>query len=668
MISHRLVRSSRWLTLSVALVAALAPVWSAAAEVSWPIIRVDGTTVWVWGRAHRMGGNGLPESIVSQGRELLAGPVVWRVNDEAGPVAGECRFDATADDHVAWEARGRFPAVDYRCRGVAEPDGMLRFDVEFVPREPLRPLSLRLEMPIRRDQATLLHFFPPLYEYPQITWTRIGRPNSLARPAGWHSPFTPFVWLGSEERGLQWFCESDEGWRPAEAGAALQIVETDGAAVLRVHLIDSPVVLDGPFRLTFGLMAGPVKPHPATFRQGRFGYRHWGTYDMAETVPAEGPPPASRLEQLKANGVRFIGLHEEWTDFEGMPRPSRPEDLRRLVEAVHRHGMGLVLYHSLAMPDIVPEFATMSDEYLCEPRSAHYVHPREPAQHAYTACPRSGWADRLADGVARLFDDYGIDGVYLDGPASLMWCANERHGCGYVAPDGTRRPTYAIFATRELMRRLDRIRRNRPRPTLIVAHMSGMVTLPTLSFADVLLTGEQWWTAARLDEAPDFRLPLAAFRAECMGHPHGLPTHFIGYPPLGGEWARTMTGLHHAASPWCPGATEMWRLYDAFDADGAQWRPYWHEHPVAAADCAEVRVSAFVHPGRRALLAVGNTGRADVTTQLRLDEAAVGPGWAARDALTGDTIPRDDGRLAIGLAAESLRWIWLEAIPEERNR
>ena len=522
----------------------------AAVPRPWTPVMVDGSMVQVWGRSHEIGAAGLPVKIVSNKAELLSGPVAFEIDEKLADVQASCRFAEGSPERVTWQSRGRMGDFDYVCDGLAEFDGMLRFDVALAPRGSVSLRRLSLSIPLHREQATLLQFYPPLYDFPKMTWFKPERPNSIARPAKWSCRFTPFVWLGNEDRGLQWFCESDEGWKSDRPESVIELVEAGEEVVLRIHFLDATTTLDRPFRVTFGLMAGPVKPGPTTFAPPNLRYSHWASYAMADPLPGSNPP-TTRLDQLKSMGVKFAGMHEEWTDFEGMPRVTQPEKLRRLVEEAHRRDMGIVLYHSMLMPDIAPEFATMAEECRCEPAGAYYVHSREPKQLDYPVCYRSRWSGLFVEGIEQLFKEYHIDGLYLDGAASPIHCANARHGCGYVDANGQRRPTFTIFATREQMKRLRAVCDAQNRPTIIVAHMSAMVTLPTLSFADVLLTGEQYWKAAA-----DFRPPLEFFRTECMGHPHGLPTHFIGYPPLNGPWAATMTGLHSVRAH---GSQATWR-------------------------------------------------------------------------------------------------------------
>lgn len=619
---------------------------------AWQPIAVRGREARVWGRDYRLDEIGLPAQITSAGEPLLARPASLDIVADGQAV----RWTRTSGHWTrasSTSARYAFSAdstgLTLKVAGLIEPDGMWRFDLDLTPKHPISLDRLCLVIPLDPARAGLMHWYPLPRNWPNVTFFDRAFQNSGARPREWESPFTPFVWIGDEERGLEWFCESDESWRPE--GSALTVRKAEGAVVFTAHVIERPIELSEPYRLTFGLQAGPVKPKSPLVVQGDVGYSHWATYENTD---------AARLEVLKGQGMKFVGMHEDWTDLQGMPRVTAPEKLRRLADDVHRAGMGLVLYHSLALPDIAPEFGALADDALCEPRTANYVHSRQPDQRDYPVCHRSAYPAIWAEGIAGLFKDYGIDGLYLDGAACPIPCANQRHGCGYTDAQGKLHPTYPIFGARETMKRLRTICESQSRPTLIVAHMSSIITLPSLSFADVLLTGEQYWKSPE-----DYRPPIEFFRAECMGHNHGIPTHFIGYPPLNGDYARTMIGLHNAPSPWCPGGVDMWRIYKEFDADGARLTPYWTAKPLADGDVPDALVTGLIHPDGRALLAVGNLRQSRRAVTITLG-AEVGRFRSAKDPLTGAKFDIVSGRIKLDLGPEALQWILLDAgLPEE---
>ena len=156
---------------------------------------------------------------------------------------------------------------------------MIRVDLEWSPRgDNVTVEELLLEMPIRPEHARYLYHFPG-------QWGSVA--NSGFLPAdGWSHAFKPFVWLGDEDRGLAWFCESDENWSPADPNRALTIDARDDRVVFCCHLIERPTVLAGPLKYTFGFQATPVKNPEKTVWDYRI--THSGNYGL-ERQPAQGP-------------------------------------------------------------------------------------------------------------------------------------------------------------------------------------------------------------------------------------------------------------------------------------------------------------------------------------------------------------------------------------------
>ena len=129
------------------------------------------------------------------------------------------------------------------------------------------------------------------------------------------------------------------------------------------------------------------------------------------------------LDRLHAHGIRLIQVHEEWNDsqrlFGGHKLTAlNPTGFRRFVEMVHRRGMKLLVYVSTGYfdrkdPDFRPEWATQTDLREIYFRYAH-CSPDSP-----------GWRAYFLGHLLRIFDDFGVDGLYND--------------LGYVQP-GSRDP------------------------------------------------------------------------------------------------------------------------------------------------------------------------------------------------------------------------------------
>ena len=101
--------------------------------------------------------------------------------------------------------------------------------------------------------------------------------------------------------------------------------------------------------------------------------------------------------------------------------------------------------------------------------------------------------DAWIHALARRLDEYGDDGVYLDGTGYIVPCRNRLHGCGYRGRDGKVHRTYPVFANREFMKRLYVAVKQRRPDGVLDAHQSFGMTIAALAFADMHWTCEHWW-------------------------------------------------------------------------------------------------------------------------------------------------------------------------------
>ena len=361
------------------------------------------------------------------------------------------------------------------------------------------------------------------------------------------------------------------------------------------------------------------------------------------------------LDQLASCGVRTICFHEHWTDIQNYTSTTREKELQSLVAACHERGIQLLLYFGYLMSDIAPEWNRYHEQCLVLPRTGDYQ--RQPKQTAYMVCYRSVWQDFLADGIDKMMERFGIDGVYLDGTSEPWACANTRHGCGYTKADGSIAATYPFFATREMMRRIYTIvKRHNPKGQVNV-HQSTCMTIPTLSFATSYWDGEQLQGLAPRSNVFEV-LPLESFRAEFMGHNWGVPAELLWYsggPFRRGE-AEAMAWLHDI--PVRPSGMDdlatlsrLWTVRDEFGCHQATWLPYWDNEKYLRSSPAGVKVSLHNRPGQGLLAAIVNTGPNACQAEVALDlQSLQQPAAAtAHNILTGKRLALNSGRVAISL-------------------
>ncbi|MBM3476883.1 MAG: hypothetical protein FJX75_26725 [Armatimonadetes bacterium] len=395
---------------------------------------------------------------------------------------------------------------------------------------------------------------------------------------------------------------------------------------------------------------------------GRFREGDWG---RALELGLDKPP----LDHFAELGVRTICIHEQWTDFEGYTSTTHAEKLRSLARACHERGMRLLVYFGFLLSDLAPEWPVFGDEVVVEPRRVYdpYDYPPQPHQLAYWVCYRSQWQDQLADGIAKLMDEFDVDGVYLDGTASPPPCSNERHGCGYVRPDGSRAVTYPIFATRDMMRRIYTVVKSRKPDGLVSVHQSTCMTIPTLAWATSLWDGEQFCHLERGPAALE-TIPLDAFRVEFMGHQWGVPGEFLCYDrPYTYEQACAFTLLHdvlvrpNGLGPHLELASKLWRLSDYFGRREAEWLPYWRNAEYVTVSPPGALASLYHHPREGVLIVVSNLapGAAEVSVRLNAERLGLGRDAQTRDGLTGEGVALRDHGFTVRLDSMDWRIIWV---------
>jgi Family of unknown function (DUF6067)/Hypothetical glycosyl hydrolase 6 len=609
------------------------------------------------GRTMQFGDLLLPRSIDAAGQPLLANPV--RIVSEPNlleGLRGRANILKKSASAATWLWTGESSLARVEASLSAECDGFCWYEVELSPKQPVTIRSLELVIPRRPSTARYVHTA-------NFTWSHFSQ--GLAEAEGnWAGAFVPYVWLGDEERGLAWCAESSQGWSLKDPSRAVQIETQTNQVCLRVHVLDHEQEWTQPLKLRFGLQASPVKPVSLAWRANA---RILHDINFAACRPDKAGKVL--LDTLQAAGVKTVVFHDGWTDYYGKVSTPYGEQLRELINACHQRGMRLLVYIGYGLACRAPELQGHHDEWSVLPLIPWTTPYRTEFREFDATCPRSGWAEWLIKGVDRLFTEYELDGLYFDGTSEAWRCENPAHGCGWKDSGGRLHPDYPILAARHLMRQLaDTVHRHRPN-AILDAHMSGNLTLPTLSFCDSYWNGEQFEGYTAKD---NFEVPLHAFRTEFMGYAHGLNAEFLCYVkrPFTMEEAIALAWLHGVeVRPYPDTISEVspiWRAMDSFGAAQAKWLPYWKDAP-ARADNESVKLSAYSRAGR-ALLFISHLKREPVTSSIYLDRRRLGlkPGTLlARDALSGDDITIQNDSLPVKFKGMSYKVV--EVFSESRR-
>ena len=628
----------------------------AAVPSPWTPVKASDGCVSVWGRDYGFASNALPARVKALGRDLLAAPVRIVCTDTDGKAVDWKKggswvemSDAESATVCAWQEADSL-AVDATYR--VEFDGMMKVSLVLVPgpKAPQgRACRAWLEIPLRPERAKLYVFSP-------ASWEKFSNAGGVKGPMRW--PFRCSVWLGDEEAGLCWFCESDERLAAADPNRVVEVIPGAAETVLRVHLADG--ALTRPTTWTFGLQATPTKPFDRRLMTGQTVHAP----PMGAGIPGLGVKrpevwwtcqrafPQGNAGQILAEaargGVKTVVFHEDWIPIQNNPSPH--PDFKGLVDACHRLGLKVLVYLGYELSPLDPLWGACEADCLAHDARGNPVSywDREPAQRDYRVCYNNRFADIWLARAKKAYVELGLDGFYLDGTVMPRACANAAHGCGWTDAAGRRHVTYPIFAVREMMRALYAF--VDARGGRIDAHQSGYVCPATLAFAHSYWDGEQ---LAVSGGARDIKaeLDLASFRAEFMGRNHGLACEFLAYQKPGWQYedALAISLLHGVMTRPCgfanvPPFTPIWKAYADFGTADAAWRPYWAKEAVAC-DAAHVKVSAYEKPDG-ALWVVSNVSPTDAATaRLALPLGC----RAARDAKTGEALPVAGGSLTLAL-------------------
>lgn len=323
-------------------------------------VAVDGRTVRVVQRAYTLNGFGLFDSVISQGRELLATPMRVVATDRVGKtikwanprVSGEKLFD----DQAVFTTEITSAQAVIRSKVIVEEDGCARVDWTIEPGTARGEIAdLVVEIPVKDSEAPLFHFVgtnsirydyggktpkggkivwdlsPNRARWVPITWKVESGPedgtlwDSLqVREHGNQEkklsrPFVPYFWVGAEERGLAWFGDSERGYSVVPGAPIQSLVRKNGELILRIHIIQKPTLISEPRHLAFGLMASPGKPMEKEFRTRPFAngigpVSCWGGWTTRDKYPENYDwSVVDKIQEIRKNG-KFTPEESAWFD------------------------------------------------------------------------------------------------------------------------------------------------------------------------------------------------------------------------------------------------------------------------------------------------------------------------------------------------------------------
>ena len=547
-------------------------------------------------------------SLVSAGRDLLAGPIELAIEDVSGKATPwknkGLTFTKKAEGAAGWRAEGQAGNFSVSTDGSLEFDGFADFQVTLTAKEETAVGDIRLEVPIVADVAKYMMglgvkggFRPKEFEWkwnPKFNQDAIWlgdvnagvqasfRDENYVRPLN-----TNFYLLKPLNMPPSWYNDGKGGIRFSEEGGVLRLRAYSGQRIVKAG---------EKLHFYFSLLITPFKLLDTEAQ--------WSTRYYHKYVP---------VNDIMKTGANTINVHHatEINPYINYPF-LRPAEMKAYADEAHAKGLRMKIYYTVReLSNRSPELFTLrslGDEVLSYGPGGGFSWLQEHLDTSYIAAwfvPElkdaaiinsgvSRWHNYYVEGLNWLVKNVGIDGIYIDD----------------VAFDRT---------TMKRVRKV--LDRNRP-AALIDLHSANQFN-PRDGFANSAnLYLEHFPYLNRLwfgeyfdyDFSPDFWL------VEVSGISFGLMGEML--EKGGNPWRGMVYGMT-ARLPWAGDPTPVWKLMDEFGMKGSTLKGYWSVACPVTTDNPKVLATVYQKPGK-ALIALASWDSQPATCTLKIDWNALG--------------------------------------------
>jgi hypothetical protein len=354
------------------------------------------------------------------------------------------------------------------------------------------------------------------------------------------------------------------------------------------------------------------------------------------------------------------------------PEPTRAQNIDRVRAKVAKdssEGRKIIPYwtrlHALAKDGDreEPDAAYMREQWGTEPNR-----PGGGTHQLFRACPTTGWGDYLVWCAAEWGNVFGhIDGVYMDETQPVPNTRAESNG-GYDDLDGTRRPTFEQFGSRNMIKRItyNLWKKNGETP-FSAAHCSATHTMQSLSMYTGMVIGEQYYDGYFKGKNPEFLPPPGNDAEWVYYYSYAVPMDRVRAECFHGQWGAVMVWIpclkFDKALMVSPVAARdmlsrimhadmaIWPLFGNRDEVVKTWRfrkefgitdeavefiPYWDNRSITA-DKGNVFIGYYKN-GNKILAIVSNLNRTAEKVRVTFTGMTV---TSVQDAETKTPVPLD---------------------------
>ncbi len=680
-------------------------------------VTVKGRDVSVVLRRYTMNGFGLWDKVVTLDRDILDGPVTLRYTTAAGEGKWgkrtvELDKAASTPQKAVFRATAASAPVTVKTVSTIEMDGCMRVDMTLMPGDrPAEITRLWIDIPIKDKEAPLFHEVSDYMRknfsgYTPAGTGRVWDSTKSRRTAEWCNPFTSYIWIGAEERGLCWFAENDRGWitQKGEGSEPLQeLVREGGRLTLRVYLVNKPTTIREAHDLVFGLQASPVKPMSADWRSktthmpgGSGPVNPWGGLHCGYKGPFRNDwQIVDKIVEAQKTGK----FDEAWfKDYVATYNPPPCYGNWKWYDSVRsfsgmRQRPVMTYQEEMIQSVLQPQWVTFQDQWrnagTLGTEMRLYTQREWPTEDIFFAEDAAkNWSNpSMYVNYIKSYREFGcwFANEWFKRGVSAYWdntfpkyTYNTRNSAAYVTESGAIQPAMTIWEEREYMKRVWNLlqywRLHQGDQLEWSHHMTNALVLP--------LNG---WATVNLDYELGGKEPFTPqwHRTEAIGRQAGAMVYWL-YTPTGSnnpvikelektvkdvndrpDWGMKMvhealrceyTGGSSLRENGRVGAPELEQIVVDFgytDPERTRVFNYWDERPATRVDNDTVKWIVITRPADKTALIVlqswdGNATAATVT----LDNKVIGfAPKAASDAESKEAVAFGKGGFTVELGA-----------------
>ncbi len=582
-------------------------------------LQSQGDTVTCLGKEIRLGEDGFPKSIRSNGCELLAAPVAFTLDGSRLRWQSTSIVESKSDAKIVVASVSESGPFTLQVRTTVEFDGGIGFDVKLTSKQFQAVADIALEIPYLKDMV-------PYAVGMGLTGGR--RPRSLRwswseQPQSWKdqgSNLEYFLWLGDVVSGLYCRLKSPlENWKNGKNGF-VSVAESGDSVLFKASSGAKRIHANEKLDFSFRLLPTPVKPIDSQHWRNRYAHSY--------------QPPS----ELRAMGATINNIHQGTLPNMYINYPFLNLDLLvPYTSEAHTLGMKVKIYYTMReLSTRLPElwtFRSLGNEIYRVGGTQGQGDPQldfwlqEHLRDDYSP----GWITPTPTGdidtSLRVYSDSRLANFYLEG---LNWLLQNAAIDGLYLDE--------IGYPRVTMQRVRRILERRPGAMIDMhgnhdwwsCHCPIGYYMEHLPYIDRLWLGEGFDP----DSPPDFWL------IEMSGIPFGLSSDMLEKPNL---WRGMLFGMTDRALYSGPSPTPIWKLWDSFGIEDAEMIGWWNKDVPVKTGRSDVLVTVYKKPGK-SLIALASWASGTVSVTLDVNWEALG--IAANK--TKITIPEMEGIQAAG--------------------